>query len=53
MMGSKYDGEWLQIAGFLRTMTLDAVWTKEEANRIWKKAIPVLPTRRVHMEAPE
>ena len=23
----KYDGEWLQIGGFLRTMTLDAAWT--------------------------
>ena len=35
---SKYDGEWLQIGGFLRTMTLDAAWTKEETNRIRKKA---------------
>ena len=35
---SKYDGEWLQIGGFLRTMTPDASWTKDEANRIRKKA---------------
>ena len=36
--GSKYDGEWLQIGGFLRTMTPDTSWTKDEANRIRKKA---------------
>ena len=35
---SKYDGEWLQIGGFLKTMTPDAAWTKEETNRIRKKA---------------
>ena len=35
---SKYDGEWLQIGRFLRTMTPDASWTREEANRIRKKA---------------
>ena len=35
---SKYDGEWLQIGEFLKTMTPDAAWTKEEANRIRKKA---------------
>ena len=35
---SKYDGEWLQIGGFLKTMNLDVAWTKEEANRIRKKA---------------
>ena len=35
---SKYDGEWLQIAGFLRTMAPDASWTKDEANQIRKKA---------------
>ena len=35
---SKYDGEWLQIDGFLKTMTPDAVWTKEKTNRIRKKA---------------
>ena len=35
---SKYDGEWLRIGGFLRTMTPEAVWTKEETNRIRKKA---------------
>ena len=34
----KYDGEWLQIGGFLKTMTPDAAWTKNEANRIPKKA---------------
>ena len=32
----KYDGEWLQISGFLKTMT--SAWTKEESNRIRKKA---------------
>ena len=35
---SEYDGEWLQIGRFLRTMTQDAAWTREEANRIRKKA---------------
>ena len=35
---SKYDGEWLQIGGFLRTMTPNVSWTKDEANRIRKKA---------------
>ena len=35
---SKYDGEWLQIGGFLRTMMPDTSWTKDEANRIRKKA---------------
>ena len=34
----KYNGEWLQIGGFLRTMTPDASWTKDEANRVRKKA---------------
>ena len=34
----KYDGEWLQIGGFLKTMTPDAAWKKEEDNRIRKKA---------------
>ena len=34
----RYDGEWLQIGGFLKTMTLGAAWTREEANRIRKKA---------------
>ena len=31
-------GEWLQIGGLLKTMTPDAAWTREEANRIRKKA---------------
>ena len=35
---SKYDGEWLQIDKFLRTLAPDVAWTKEEANRIRKKA---------------
>ena len=34
---SKNNGEWLQISGFLKTMTPGAAWTKEEANRIRKK----------------
>ena len=25
---SKYEGEWLQIGGFLKTMTPDAAWMK-------------------------
>ena len=29
---SKYDWDWLQIGGFLRTMMPDASWTKDEAN---------------------
>ena len=36
--GSKCDGEWLQIGGFLKTMTPNAAWKKEEANRVRKKA---------------
>jgi hypothetical protein len=35
---SEYDGEWLLIGRFLRTMTPAAEWTKEEANRVRKKA---------------
>ena len=35
---SKYEREWLQIDGFLKTMTPDAAWTKEVTNRIRKKA---------------
>ena len=35
---SKYNGEWLQIGGFLKTMIPYMTWTKEEANRIRKKA---------------
>jgi hypothetical protein len=31
---SEYDGEWLLIRRFLRTMTLAAEWTREEANWI-------------------
>ena len=34
----EYDGEWLQIGRFLKTMTTDTAWTREEANQIWKKA---------------
>ena len=34
----KYDGEWLQIGGFLKTMTSNAAWTREEADQIQKKA---------------
>ena len=35
---ARFDGEWLQIGGFLKKMMPDAAWTKEEANRIWKTA---------------
>ena len=35
---NEYEGEWLLISGFSRTMTADASWTKEEALRIQKKA---------------
>ena len=35
---SKYDGKCFQIGEFLKTMTPDAAWTKEETNRIRKKA---------------
>jgi hypothetical protein len=35
---SEYDGEWLLIGRFLKTMTPAAEWMKEEANRIRKKA---------------
>ena len=33
-----YDGDWLQIVEFVRTMISDTVWKREEANRIRKKA---------------
>jgi hypothetical protein len=35
---SEYDGEWLRIERFLKTMTPTPEWTKEEAGRIRKKA---------------
>ena len=35
---SKYEGERVQIGRFLKTMTPDAAWTKEETNRVRKKA---------------
>jgi hypothetical protein len=35
---SEYDGEWLQIGRFLKTMTPVAKWTREEASRVRKKA---------------
>jgi lipocalin len=35
---SEYDGEWLQIGRFLKTMTPTPEWTREEAGRIRKKA---------------
>ena len=31
---NEYEGEWLWVGRFLRTLTPDAVWMKEEANRI-------------------
>ena len=34
----EYEGEWLRVGRFLKTLTPDEVWTKEEANRIRKKA---------------
>jgi hypothetical protein len=35
---NEYEGEWLLIGWFLRTMTPAAEWTREEANWIRKKA---------------
>jgi hypothetical protein len=35
---SEYDGEWLQIGRFLKTMTPAMEWTREEACQIRKKA---------------
>jgi hypothetical protein len=35
---SEYDGEWLQIRRFLKMITSTAPWTREETNRIRKKA---------------
>jgi hypothetical protein len=35
---SEYDGDWLRIGMFLKTMTPAAEWTREEACRIQKKA---------------
>jgi hypothetical protein len=35
---SEYDGEWLRIGRFLKTMTPAADWTREEAEQIRKKA---------------
>ena len=40
---SKYDGEWLQIGGFLRTMTPDSSWAKDEANRIRMVDLVTMP----------
>ena len=34
---NEYEGEWLLIGRFLRTLMPDASWTKEEALRIRKK----------------
>ena len=33
-----YDGEWLLIGRFLRTMTTNTSWTRKEASQLWKKA---------------
>ena len=33
-----YNGEWLLIGRFLRTMTVDASWTREEASQLRKRA---------------
>ena len=33
-----YDGEWLLIGRFVRTMTEDASWTREEASQLRKRA---------------
>ena len=33
----EYDGEWLQIGRFLKTMAPDVTWTREEASRMRKK----------------
>jgi hypothetical protein len=35
---NEYEGEWLLIGRFLKTMTPATEWTKEEANRIRRKA---------------
>jgi hypothetical protein len=35
---SEYNGEWLLIGRFLKMMTTAMEWTREEANRIRKKA---------------
>jgi hypothetical protein len=35
---SGYDGEWLQIGRFVKTMTPAVEWAREEASRIRKKA---------------
>jgi lipocalin len=35
---SEYDGEWLQIGRFLKTMMTATEWTRKEANWIQKKA---------------
>ena len=34
----EYNGEWLHVGRFLKTMTPDMAWMKDEANRIQKKA---------------
>ena len=33
-----YEGEWLLIGRFLRTMTADGSWTREEASQLQKRA---------------
>ena len=35
---SEYEGEWLHIGKFLSSMTVDSSWSKEEAQRLRKKA---------------
>mgnify|MGYP007105632863 CR=1 FL=1 len=35
---SEYDGEWLRIGRFLRTMTPDAAWMREGACQVRRKA---------------
>ena len=35
---NEYEGEWIRIDRFLRTLTPDVAWMKEEVNRIQKKA---------------
>ena len=35
---SEYEGEWLHIGKFLSSRTAATSWSKEEAQRVWKKA---------------
>ena len=48
---NEYEGEWLLIGRFLRTMMEDASWTKEEALQNMKESLLVLFEGRIPLAA--